>query len=99
MCDDPTKSANDISIQDYEVLFCEPLHDITNVVQNIIAELPFHVPKEIQKEFEQFLNTTIGYKNQIKGSDARLYAIKVSPALCNYGFKLKFVIIFHKSNM
>lgn len=24
MCDDPTKSANDISIQDYKVLFCEP---------------------------------------------------------------------------
>lgn len=78
MCDDPTKSANDISIQDYEVLFCEPLHDITNVVQNIIAELPFHVPKEIQKEFEQFSNTTIGDKNQIKGSDARLYAIKLA---------------------
>lgn len=78
MCDDPTKSANDISIQDYEVLFCEPLHDITNVVQNIITELPFHVPKEMQKEFEQFSNTTIGDKNQIKGSDARLYAIKLA---------------------
>lgn len=78
MCDDPTKSANDISIQDYEVLFCEPLHDITNVVQNIIADLPFHVPKEIQKEFEQFSNTTVGDKNQIKGSDARLYAIKLA---------------------
>lgn len=78
MCDDPTKSANDISIQDYKVLFCEPLHDITNVVQNIITEFPFHVPKEMQKECEQFSNTTIGDKNQIKGSDARLYAINLA---------------------
>lgn len=29
----------------------------------------------------------------------RLDLFKVSPALCNNGFKLKFVIIFHMSNM
>lgn len=78
MCKDPLKSAKDININNYEVLSCEPLHDITNIVQNIITELPFHVPKEIQKEFEIFSSTTIGDKNQIKGSDARLFAVKLA---------------------
>lgn len=78
MCKDPLKSAKDINVNNYEVLSCEPLHDITNIVQNIIMELPFQVPKEIQKEFETFSITTIGDKNQIKGSDARLFAVKLA---------------------
>lgn len=78
MCKDPLKSAKGININNYEVLSCEPLHDITNIVQNIITELPFHVLKEIQKEFEIFSSTTIGDKNQIKGSDARLFAVKLA---------------------
>lgn len=60
------------------MLSCEPLHDITNIVQNITTELPFHVPKKIQKEFEIFLSTTIADKNQFKGSDARLFAVKLA---------------------
>lgn len=78
MCKDPLKSAKDININNYEVLSCEPLHDITNIVQNITTELPFHVPKKIQKEFEIFLSTTIADKNQFKGSDARLFAVKLA---------------------
>ena len=55
-----------------------PLHDITNVVQNLITELPAHIEnKKAQQEFEKFSELTIGDKNQLKGSDARLYAIKL----------------------
>lgn len=78
MCKDPLKSAKDINVNKYEVLSCEPLHVITNIVQNITTEPPFHVPKEIQKEFEIFSSKTIADKNQFKGSDARLFAVKLA---------------------
>lgn len=56
MTDDLSKSASTLGIPDYEVLGCEPLHDITNVVQNIIMELPHHIEnKDVQKEFVVFL--------------------------------------------
>ncbi|XP_062602067.1 uncharacterized protein LOC134263700, partial [Saccostrea cucullata] len=69
----------DLNLQKYEVLMCEPLHDISNMVTNLIAELPYHLSnKSMQKEYEIFSNTTIGDRNQIRGSDARLYAIKLT---------------------
>lgn len=84
MTDDLSKSASTLGIPDYEVLGCEPLHDITNIVQNIITELPYHIEsKDVQKEFENFYINTISEKNQIKGSDARLYAIKLSKFTAN----------------
>lgn len=49
MYKDPLKSAKDIRITNYEVFSCEPLLDITNIVQNIITELPLHVPKKNSK--------------------------------------------------
>lgn len=56
MTDDWSKSASTLGIPDYEVLGCEPLHDITNVVQNIITELPHHIEnKDVQKEFVVYL--------------------------------------------
>lgn len=66
-------------LQQYEIPPCEPLHDITNVVQNLITELPCHIEDlSTQKEFEKFAVSTIGDKNQLKGSDARLFAVKLA---------------------
>ena len=49
----------------YEIPACEPLHDITNAVQNLITELPAHIEnKKAQQEFEKFSELTIGDKNQ-----------------------------------
>lgn len=85
-----TENVDDINfLSSYEILACEPFHDITNVVQNIINELPSHIDnKSTQAEFEKFSAATIGDKNQLKGSDARLYAIKLA----------KFVNIKHSEN-
>jgi len=79
MCSNLIITASTINRQQYEVLACEPLHDITNVVQNIINELPSHIEnKEIEIQHEQFCSQTVGEKNQITGSDARLYAVKLA---------------------
>lgn len=66
-------------LHDYEVPPGEPLHDITNVVQNLITELPYHINNpDTLKDFEKFSTATIGDKNQIKGSDARLFAVNLA---------------------
>lgn len=77
-CLDPTKTTSHLNIDSYEVLACEPLHDLTNVIQNLIQELPHHVGDNNKQEFRSFSNATIGNKNQLKGSDARLYAVELA---------------------
>lgn len=55
---------------------CEPLHDITNIVQHIILELPHYIDdKKLRTEMDLFVESTIGNKNQIKGPDARRCAV------------------------
>ena len=67
------------SMSYYEIPPCEPLHDLTNLVQNLITELPVHIEnKQTQAEFEKFSSVTVGDKNQLKGSDARLFAVKLA---------------------
>jgi len=79
MADTLTKSADELNIGTYEVMSCEPLHDITNIVQNILTELPHHIEDQnVKKEYESFSANTLGDKNQLKGSDARLIAIKLA---------------------
>ncbi|VDI28834.1 Hypothetical predicted protein [Mytilus galloprovincialis] len=84
MIPEPHLPTENINIPSYEILCTEPLHDLTNVIQNIIAELPYHIQdKEAQKEFQNFSQTTIGDKNQVKGSDARLYLVKLAKFAAN----------------
>ncbi|CAG2232880.1 unnamed protein product [Mytilus edulis] len=60
MIPEPHLPTENINIPSYEILCTEPLHDLTNVIQNIIAELPYHIQdKEAQKEFQNFSQTTI----------------------------------------
>ena len=65
-------------LQQYEIPPCEPLHDITNVVLNLVTELPYHVDTKVKCDFEKFAKETVSDKTQLKGSDARLYIIKLN---------------------
>lgn len=79
MLEDPTKSAKELNIDNYEVMQFEPLHDITNVVQNLLTELPNHINNKDSKQLlERFTQKAIGGKNQLKGSDARRIMIKLT---------------------
>lgn len=74
-----TAPENMAALESYEISNCEPLHDITNVVQNLLVELPLiFEDQETQKAYQTFKETTVGDKNQIKGSDARLFAVKLA---------------------
>ncbi|CAG2220767.1 unnamed protein product [Mytilus edulis] len=84
MTTNPTLSTHHLNLNNYEIFGMEPLHDLSNFIQNIITELPSHISdKKLQKELEEFSKHTIGDKNQIKGSDARLYLVKLSHFLAS----------------
>ena len=78
MLKSPTKTSKEMYIDDYEILGWEPLHDITNIIQYLIEELPYHIENlEARQDLEKNASNTIG-ENQMKGSDARLYAVKLA---------------------
>lgn len=79
MIQTPTSTASELGLEYYEIMQCEPLHDITNVVANLISDLPKHIDdKTIKSELDKFTTKSIGDKNQLKGSDARRLAIKLA---------------------
>ena len=45
------KSLEEVNLQNYEILPSEPLHDITEHIKNLFAELPTHLPKEEKKNY------------------------------------------------
>jgi hypothetical protein len=52
---------------------------VFSIIQHLIEELPYHIENlEARRDLEKFASNTIGEKNQIKGSDARLYAVKLA---------------------
>lgn len=56
-CLHPLKSTSELNIKNYEILACEPLHEfeLTNVIQNLIQELPHHVGEKKQAGLPIFL--------------------------------------------
>lgn len=75
MLKSPTKSSKELYIDDYEILGCEPLHDITNIIQHLIEELPYHIENlEARQDLEKFASNTIGGKKPNQGIRC--------PALC-----------------
>ncbi|CAG2222039.1 unnamed protein product [Mytilus edulis] len=84
----PRISTKNLNLESYEILHNEPLHDISNVVKNIIEELPTHIEnKNVQNEFEKFAAKTVGEKNQVKGSDARRFVVQLAKFITNLNEK------------
>ena len=63
MLKSPTKSSKELYIDDYEILDWEPLHDITNIIQHLIEELPYHIENlEARQDLEKNASNIIGEK-------------------------------------
>ena len=67
----PTSNLADINLDFYEILFTEPLHDISNHIQNLYAELPFQMEKEYKKSFTDIINVSFNGKIAKNSSDYR----------------------------
>jgi len=70
----PMSSFEDHSINTYEALACEPMHDISNHICNVLEELPNHLTKEVKAIFNETFQITLGGKETKRACDYR-YAI------------------------
>ena len=58
------ESLESLGINQYEIAFCEPLHDLKNIITNILLELPEQLPsgplqKTIKKQCDSWMGMTI----------------------------------------
>lgn len=67
MCKDPLKSAKDINVNKYEVLSCEPLHVITNIVQTSLQSPHFMYQRKFKRNSKYFQAKQLQTKINLKG--------------------------------
>ena len=59
------------NIPDYEILTCEPLHDICNPTKNLYDELPRNLPKNEKTKLNDIITTSFHSKEAKNSSDYR----------------------------
>ncbi|VDI28051.1 Hypothetical predicted protein [Mytilus galloprovincialis] len=63
----PEKSAKQLNLDSYEVMMCEPLHDLSNVIINFINELPHHADNnDVKSELEAFSSHELNERKSSK---------------------------------
>lgn len=65
---DPTQSLASINLSMYEILDCEPLHDIKGHLQNLLPEIPYLLPTRLCSECQQLLDTTLPKQSLLASS-------------------------------
>ena len=72
----PTQSLSSLNLPRYEVLDCEPLHDLKGHLSNLLPEIPHLLPPGLKEQCQQLLTTTI-QKQKLSGATVRTAAIKL----------------------
>ena len=65
-------------LDNYEVLGCEPLHDVTNHIDNLYMELPHHLNKSEKKMMEEIIFLSFERKDTKRGIDYRKSLLKLT---------------------
>ena len=60
----PDQTLESINCASYEILSFEPLHDIGKHIENLLAELPDHLPTSEASKLKAVLELSIGGKKQ-----------------------------------
>ena len=81
MYKNPTESLSNLNLSKYEILFTEPLHDISNHIKNIYQELPWHFEKESKKEIKEIVHGSFQGKEARNAADYRRSLLKVTQYL------------------
>ena len=76
----PLATLEELNLQLYELLLCEPLHDVSKHIENLYIELPHHMKEGDAKLLNEALEATIYAKEVKRGSDFRLSLLKI----CSY---------------
>ena len=58
-------------LEHYEILGCEPSHDVKHHIENMYVELPHHLNKTEKKLREETIQLSLGRKEIKRGIDDR----------------------------
>ena len=72
----PAQSLTTLNLTKYEVLDCEPLHDLKGHLYNLLPDIPYLLPSQLKTECQQLLDTTLP-KQTVSGAFLRIAAIKL----------------------
>ena len=72
----PTQPLSNLNLSRYEVLDCEPLHDIKGHLHNLLPEIPHLLPPDLKQQSKRLLDTTIP-KQKVSGAALRTASIKL----------------------
>jgi hypothetical protein len=74
----PEVPLDEINCGNYEILGFEPLHDISHHIENVLTELPSHLPKKEASELNALTEFCIGGKETKRAFDYRCALILIS---------------------
>ncbi len=69
----PMQTLAELNLTQYEVLDCEPLHDMKGLLLNILPEIPPLLSEPLRSECQQILDTTFTH-NKVSGALLRVAA-------------------------
>ena len=72
-----------LNLSKYEILFTEPLHDVSNHIKNLYQEISYHVPKDKKKDVRQILDISFHGKDAKNSSDYRKSLLIVAKWFCD----------------
>ena len=71
MYNNPFDTLESVNLSKYEILFIEPLHDISKQIKNLYQEIPYHIPKNKTKDVRQISDISFNGKDAKNSSDYR----------------------------
>lgn len=74
----PTSSLQELGLANYEILPCEPLHDLGHHIENFFAEFPKHLPSPEATLLEDTINLSLAGKDSKRCVDYRITLIKTT---------------------
>ena len=94
----PTTSLASLNLGSYEVLPCEPVHDIAHHIENLLTELPEHIEDETCKtKLLEAVSLTTGRKETKRAVDFRcsctINNCKLCVGNCNFKRQCKICLI------
>ncbi|KAI8488904.1 hypothetical protein Bbelb_334220 [Branchiostoma belcheri] len=98
----PGTGLETLHLDRYEVLPCEPLHDVRHHIQNLFDELPLHVPADICHKIKQIYNSQIQsylVSNAILSDNQHAYKLQHSTASALVQMSGRWLEEIDKSNL
>ncbi|KAK3698437.1 hypothetical protein QZH41_010014, partial [Actinostola sp. cb2023] len=67
----PKSSLKNLNIKEYEVLACEPMHDLAGHIGNVLQELPCHLPEKESTLLKETIKLACEGKDKKRACDQR----------------------------